>query len=91
MLLLRHIGSLAFVHTLVFVMAGGHIFGPVHSKPLFLKSVRVLWNSLNCISKIDPGIPASGKIQGTKFFSGKSGNVVEGKGKSGNLALIEVN
>ena len=42
MLPLRHIGSLAFVRILVFVIAGGHIFGPVHSKPIFLKSVRVL-------------------------------------------------
>ncbi len=42
MLPLRHIGSLALVRTLVFVIAGGHIFGPVHSKPPFMKPVRVI-------------------------------------------------
>ncbi len=29
-------------HTLVFVIADGHIFGPVHSKPPFMKPVWVL-------------------------------------------------
>ncbi len=35
-------GSLVFVRTLVFVIAGGHIFGPVHSQPPFMKPVHVL-------------------------------------------------
>ncbi len=30
------------VLTLVFVIAGGHIFGPVHSKPPLMKLIRVL-------------------------------------------------
>ena len=36
------------------------------------------------------GFPASGKVR-ENFFSGKSGNLVEGQGKSGNFALTEVN
>ncbi len=42
MLPLRHIGSLGFACTLVFVIAGGGIFGRVHPKPPTMKSVRVL-------------------------------------------------
>ena len=42
MLPLRPNGGLAFVRTLVFVIADGHVFGPVHSNPLFSKSVHVL-------------------------------------------------
>ncbi len=32
----------SFVRTSVFVIAGGHIFGPAHSKPPFTKPVHVL-------------------------------------------------
>ncbi len=38
----RHIGSLAFVCTLVFGIADSHIFGPVHSKPPAMKIVHIL-------------------------------------------------
>ncbi len=56
------------------------LFGRLFSKHL-ITTFSPLHNS---------GFPASGKVR-ENFFSGKSGNFVEGHGTSGKFALTEAN